>query len=68
MELIVMFVLLALIGATVAAVLRAPRDRAQGRGSIEQEDRARRILDERYARGELSRDEYRRMRQDIEEV
>lgn len=27
---------------------------------------ARRILDERYARGELSRDEYRQVRQDIE--
>ncbi|MDQ4106389.1 MAG: SHOCT domain-containing protein [Actinomycetota bacterium] len=27
---------------------------------------ARRLLDERYARGEISRDEYERMRRDIE--
>lgn len=62
-EIIIVLILLAVIGAAFVAALRALGGGSQsvGRGHD-----ARRILDERYARGELARDEYERMRRDME--
>lgn len=40
--------------------------RGSGGGSGDRQDSAREILDQRYARGEVSRDDYLRMRKDIE--
>lgn len=62
-EFLILLILLILVGI-VFLVLRA-------RGASQESTRdnisdSRRILDERYARGELGRDEYQKMRQDIE--
>lgn len=46
-----------------AAVRLAPGDRA---GRNDRDDRARRVLDERYARGELDTEEYHRRRRELE--
>lgn len=52
------------IGLVVWVVARlAPRDGGQGRGGPGD---ARRILDERFARGEIDEDEYRRRRKELE--
>jgi putative membrane protein len=37
-----------------------------GHSSGEREESAREILDRRFARGEISREEYQRMRKDLE--
>jgi putative membrane protein len=64
-EFFVLFVLLLVIGIVVLLVLRGGGQGSGGNGAGEDRD-ARQILDERYARGELGRDEYQQMRQDIE--
>ncbi len=52
------------IGLVVWVVARlAPRNGAQGRG---RPGAARHILDERFARGEIDEDEYRRRRKELE--
>jgi putative membrane protein len=52
------------IGVVVWAVARiTARDGAHGRA---EPDSARRILDERFARGEIDEDEYRRRRDQLE--
>jgi uncharacterized membrane protein len=48
--------------AAFVVVLRSLGRKDPGTG---QANSARQILDERYARGELARDEYEQMRQDI---
>lgn len=60
-EVAIMLILLLVVGAAFVAVLRALGGDRRNAGG----DRARRILDERYASGEISRDEYERMRRDI---
>lgn len=50
------------------AVGGSVRDAAKDTGITAGGRTARRILDERYARGEISRDEYELMRKDIEAV
>jgi putative membrane protein len=53
-----------IIGAVVWAVTRSSaRDRARRRGGSQD---ARGILDERFARGEIDEDEYRRRRDQLE--
>ncbi|KFB73504.1 MAG: hypothetical protein AW09_001240 [Candidatus Accumulibacter phosphatis] len=37
-----------------------------GRGMREKEERAREIIDRRYARGEIDQEEYQRMKKDLE--
>ena len=59
-------VIVLLIFAIRWAVGSGIRDAAEEMGTSEGGRAARRILDERYARGEISRDEYERMRRDIE--
>ena len=59
------FVLLLVVGIVVLLFLRGGVRGSGGNGAGEDSD-ARQLLDERYARGELGRDEYRQMRQDIE--
>jgi putative membrane protein len=65
-----MLILLLIVVVAFVAVLRTLgggiRDAAKETGTSEGGRTARRILDERYARGELARDEYERMRRDIE--
>ncbi len=58
--------LLAIILLVVLAALIVPYMRGIGTGAGEPRGRtARDILDERYARGEIDREEYLRRRQDI---
>ncbi len=60
---IIMIAIWVLIGYLVFAMLRffmSPRN-----GGDTPDDRALKILDERYARGEISHDEYLRMKRDI---
>jgi putative membrane protein len=64
-ELFVLFVLLLVIGIVVLLVLRGGGQGSGGNSAGEDLD-ARQILDERYARGELNRDEHEQMRGDIE--
>ncbi|MGB3634530.1 MAG: SHOCT domain-containing protein [Rubrobacteraceae bacterium] len=61
--LIVLF--LVVVGIVVLLVLMGGR-RGSGRNSAGDDQDARQILDERYARGELGDDEYRQMRQNME--
>ena len=62
---LLIFVLLLVVGIVVLLFLRGSVRGSGGNGAGEDSD-ARQLLDERYARGELGRDEYRQMRQDIE--
>lgn len=63
-ELLILLFLLA-VGAGIVLFLLASKRSNTGTSSSESQD-TRQTLDERYARGELSRDEYRQMRRDIE--
>lgn len=59
--------ILVVILLVVLAVLIVPYMRGLGAGGVESRARTPRdILDERYARGEIDREEYLRRRQDIE--
>ena len=63
--------LLTLIGLWWLLVVwpRSRRPPGAGRGpeeTLAERDRARLILDERYARGEITREQYEQMRRDIE--
>ncbi|CAN5767137.1 hypothetical protein BH23ACT11_BH23ACT11_14120 [soil metagenome] len=57
--------LLALIGIVILLVLLRSSRSTDTRQAGKDKD-ARQILDERYARGELDRDTYDQMRQDVE--
>lgn len=58
--LLVGLLILLIVGAVVIAMLVSGRDdKSSARGS------AREILDERYARGEIDREEYERMRAEL---
>lgn len=63
-ELTIVLLLLFLIVAAFVVVLRnlGGGNRSPGQGERD----ARQILDERYARGEIGREEYQQMRRDIE--
>lgn len=63
---LLIFVLLLVVGIVVLLFFRGGRRSSGGRSAGHGEQDARQTLDERYARGELGRDEYRQMRQDIE--
>lgn len=53
---------------TFLAIRRTSRNKGRGADGIGQEDRdARDILNERYARGEIDREDYLGMRRDIED-
>jgi putative membrane protein len=43
-----------------------PMGRGHGRGRRDRDESAREILDRRYARGEISREEYQQMKKDLE--
>lgn len=60
---VVLFVVL--IGGAIAALVWFSRRSSAGPASGRREDEALRILRERYARGELTREEYERMRDDL---
>jgi uncharacterized membrane protein len=62
-ELIVALILLIFIGMAIVVVLRALGDGAQRSG---QDREARQVLDGRYARGEIRREEYDQIHRDIE--
>ena len=63
-DLVIILVLLVLIGAAFVTVLRALGGR--DRNTSRQARSVRWILDERYARGESTREKYGQMRQGIE--
>lgn len=59
---------LAVIGLIVWAVIAITRSRSMGSGAANaQPDRALAILKERYAKGELDEETYRRMREELEQ-
>ena len=61
---IVMIAIWLLIGYLVFAMLRFFMSPRSSGDTVD--DRALRILDERYARGEIGHDEYQRMKRDIQ--
>lgn len=63
-ELLIVF-LLVFIGIVILSVLLRSSRRNDTRGAGDDRD-ARQILDERYARGEIGRDEYDQIHRDIE--
>ena len=68
-ELLILLILLLVLGAITAFLVarRTSKNKGRDAGGIGQEDRdARDILNERYARGDIDREDYLRMRQDIE--
>lgn len=60
--LLTFFLLYLAVKRAVADGMRDAAGKEMGRGGD-----ARRILDERYARGEISQEEHQRMRRDVEE-
>lgn len=65
-ELLILFVLLLVVGIVVLVFLISGRKGSNSNGAGSEGQDARQLLDERYARGELGRDEYQQMREDIE--
>ncbi|QQE79913.1 SHOCT domain-containing protein [Alicyclobacillus sp. SO9] len=66
------FFRLLVVGAVVFLVVYAVRSLSKGdnrmrygKGPIAHDDSAKRILDERYARGEISAEEYREMKEEL---
>jgi putative membrane protein len=68
---LVMFIfwggVIGLVIIAIRAVARSNRDGNEPRSSSYQRENPKEILKERYARGEISRDEYLAMRRDLEE-
>lgn len=64
-ELLILLMLLVVIGAVLLFVLSRSRGPRDADAEHETTD-ARQLLDKRYARGELGREEYQQMREDIE--
>ena len=62
---LLIFLLLIVVGIVVLFLMVGKR--RSGRANVERGDGdARRVLDERYARGEIGRDEYEQIRRDIQ--
>lgn len=64
---LMMVIVVGLVAASIWALVRRDRDEQRPRGSGRHGRRAREILDERYARGEIESDEYREKVQHLEE-
>lgn len=64
-ELMILLFLLVIAGVVLVFVIRG-KSRSSGEETKQTGD-ARQILDERYARGEISGEEYRQIRHDIED-
>ena len=69
-ELLIFLILMTAAGMVVLLVAagrkRNSRNAVTKQGSGDVNGDARQVLDERYARGELGREEYRQMRRDME--
>lgn len=65
-ELLILFVLLLVAGIVVLLVMMRNFRGSGGKDAEHTRGQARRLLDERYARGEIGREEYQQMRRDIE--
>lgn len=65
-ELFILFVLLLAAGIVVLLVMLRNGQGPGGKDTEHAHQEARQLLDERYARGELGRDEYQQMRRDME--
>jgi putative membrane protein len=69
--LIVLVLFLLLVGGAIAAVVWIARQgshsmgQGYGQGPPRQENRALEVLRERYARGEIDREEFQRMREEL---
>ncbi len=65
---LMMLALVALVGFAVWAIVRSigGRERERKAGTVEPTTRAKEVLAERYARGEISRDEYREKLSDLQ--
>jgi putative membrane protein len=57
--------LVAIVGAAVVWLLRSVPSRVGGAENAERSSRCRETLDERYARGDIGRDEYMQKRRDL---
>ena len=62
-----LLIFLLLIVAGIVVLFLTVGKRRSGRANVERDDGdARRVLDERYVRGEIDRDEYEQIRRDIQ--
>lgn len=64
-EFLILFIILLLVAAVIVVAVRTSRRVTGGSGSGEPS--ALETLKQRYARGDISEEEYRRMRQTLEE-
>lgn len=65
-ELLISFVFLLAAGIVVLLVMMGSLRGSGGKGAEHTPGQARQLLDERYARGEIGREEYQQIRRDIE--
>lgn len=64
--LVILLITVALLVALYIIVARASKKFPSGNSQASSDERALHILKERYARGEIDQEEYRRMKEDLE--